>query len=314
MGLTIRDEKGSALEHAEMDANWRFLRDRIDALEALYNLSWNNDGTLKISTVNGAALQNRIVSTNKRTFPSNFWYDAAGTANALTITNPGVGLAIGPLASKQGTVFYIKTGAAANTGPVTLAVDAEPATAVNKAVGVPLVAGDIQANSFIEVYLDVVAAVPTFYLMRTVPTIAPLISGIDFQSGAILTTSLTSSKQKVGTVNLTKPTGTFWKHVRVNFSYILSEGVNSGVSGFELRIGSDVIVYMQAVGTAERPSSGTGAMTIILEGLPNGTSVHTSEDVIAIDAYMRTATTAPYDTVGDTPERRQMVGVGYYGP
>lgn len=312
MPLVLRSSKGAPLTHAEMDGNFEYLQSLSTALEQLFNLSWNSDGTLKSNTVNGSALQDRIVSTRKRTFPSNFWYNAAGTANALTIANPA-GLEIAGLASNQGTVFYIKTGAAANTGPVTLTVDAQAATAVNKAVGVPLVAGDVQANSIIEVYLDVVAAVPTFYLLRTVPTIAPLISGIDVRQGVILTTALTSTLQKVGTVNLTKPVGTTWKHVRINFSYVLAEGGNSGVKGCEFRIGADVLTFLQMVGTAEVAVTDVGTATIIAEGLPNGGSVHTAEDVIAIDAYLRTGTT-PFDLTGDTPARRAMVGVGYYGP
>lgn len=314
MGLTIRDQKGSALLHAEMDANWRYLRDRIDALEALYNLSWESNGTLKQNTVNGSALQDRIVSTNKRTFPSNFWFNAAGTANALTIANPA-GLEIAGLASNQGTVFYIKTGSSSNTGPVTLTVDGLTAS-VMKATGTPLVAGDLPANSVMEFYLDVVAGVPVFLLVRAVPTIAPLISGIDAVQGSVLSTQLpdTAALVKIGTVQLTKPAGSTWKHINLQFSTNLQRDTRS-FAGAEWRIGADVLA-LNMVGNQEihdQSSDDERGTTIVAHGLPG---THTADDVIAIDLYARQSTDPAYQDAGggDDPTSRRLAGVGYYGP
>lgn len=304
MPLTLRSEKGSALTHSEMDGNWEFLRDRINALEALYNLSWNSDGTLKDNKVTEGSLQNRIVSTNKRKFASNFYYAAGGTANAIVVTN-SVGLTMAAYANE--TVLYIKTGAAQNTGPVTLQVDALSQVPVIKATGVPLVSGDLPANSIVEVvYVD-----GSFYLTRATPTVNPLISGIDTVQGSVLSTALTTTLQKVGTINLTKPTGTEWKHVRVMFSTQMPRNV-SGMKGAEFRIGSDVLA-LKAVGDEEinnQNADDSNGTTIIAEGFPTD---HETEDVIAIDIYLRTGT-APYDVLGDDTARRRMSGAGYYGP
>lgn len=305
MPLVLRSSKGSSLSHSEMDENWTFLRDRINALEAVYDLAWNNDGTLKAGKVTEAALQDRIVSTRKRAFASNFYYVSGGTANAMTIANP-VGLTMG--AYVDGAVFYVKTGAQPNTGPVTLLVDALAALPVVKAVATPLVSGDLPANAVIEVVCSNTDSV--FYLTRAVPTATPLITGIDTAQGTVLSTALDVALQKIAHVTLTKPTGSAWKHVELYFSTILERNLG-GFAGAEWRIGADVIA-LKMVGNQEihaESSDDNMGTTIIAVGTPG---THTADDVITIDLYAREPA-ATY-TAGDDTTSRRLAGTGYYGP
>ncbi len=148
--LILRDEKGSALTHAETDRNWRRLRDAINALEALGAITFNSDGTLKTSSVGTNALVNRSVTVNKLAFNSHFYLVATGTADALEVSNlsgpDGVPtLKMGGLVI--GSVLYVKTGAAPNTGAATLKVDDLAAAPIVKLGGTALYGGDLPASS-----------------------------------------------------------------------------------------------------------------------------------------------------------------------
>lgn len=87
---------------------------------------------------------------------------AGGTANALTVTlDPPI------TAYSAGLVLRLLTGATSNSGPMTVNVDAVGAVALVNRDGTPIAAGQIAADSLIEM---VCAPGPTWRVMNIVPS------------------------------------------------------------------------------------------------------------------------------------------------
>ena len=90
-----------------------------------------------------------------------FYAAAGGTADAITLT-----IAPAITAYAIGQTFWIKTGAGANTGAVTLNINGLGAGAIKWPDDTALVAGDLPASAMIEVTCQ--AVTPVFHLMSGV--------------------------------------------------------------------------------------------------------------------------------------------------
>lgn len=303
--ITLRNEKGAALTHDEMDLNWSRLENFVNSLETLLGQITNADGTIKNNLVVTASIVDRAVTTLKRAFASNFFYTATGTPDAIVITNP-VGATMAALPS--GFACYIKT-IAANTGPVTLKVDALAPVAVVKLNGQALFQADIPENAVLHVASDGVV----FYLL-TVATQSPGVTGIVSSQGVTNSTSLTNALQEIGTVTLTKPAGTIWTHIRIQFSTQLEggSGTNSGCDGWEAQVGGAPVTGMVIAGNATAHADNSDdnqSVYVMSEGVPTGFSGSNS---LTFSIMLKKAA-APFDANGDTLTARRLYAVGYYG-
>lgn len=119
----------------------------VRAQEGTTALTWNAGDKIG-HRLTAAQLNNILVSSDLQQNTKTWCGTAGGTANALTLTpTPAV------IAMAAGHKFIFKTGAAANTTPVTIAVSGlAPFAAQNS--GAALGAGDVAANSWYEVLYD----------------------------------------------------------------------------------------------------------------------------------------------------------------
>lgn len=83
-GLVFRIVKGSALTFAELDANFRKIRDFVNAQAQLFGVVLKTDGTLKDSAVTTASIQDGAVTLAKLAtdakFPAGSVVDFAGSS------------------------------------------------------------------------------------------------------------------------------------------------------------------------------------------------------------------------------------------
>lgn len=95
---------------------------------------------------NGITLEDVVSVDQTQSGVLNWGGVASGTANALTIS-----LSPARTSYPVGMIAAFQSGAAANTGAVTISVNGSAAQAVNRPSGAPLVAGDIPANSMVQI-------------------------------------------------------------------------------------------------------------------------------------------------------------------
>lgn len=120
--LTKRSTKGSALTHAEMDANWDKITNGVLAVETQLAVSLNPDGTIKDEKVPYAATTN-------------------GTDN-FAVSIPGTYASLSDLA---GRIIMVQVDTP-NTGAATLTINGTLSDNILKQGGQPLVSGDIKAG------------------------------------------------------------------------------------------------------------------------------------------------------------------------
>jgi hypothetical protein len=147
--LTLRLDKGSPLTSEEGDENLKLLRDFANGLAQLFEVVFNPDGTLKNGTIDTDALKDRAVTQRKLDWLANFYCTAGGVDNYTTTITPDDGFDLTSYGDGAATAFVLPVKfTSANTGPVTLDVNAAGAKSVKKNGGTDeLIAGDIKAGS-----------------------------------------------------------------------------------------------------------------------------------------------------------------------
>lgn len=139
--MALRNEKGSALTHTELDRNFTALRTYIRLLSDLFGVALNADGTLNPNSVGTEQLKDRSVTQAKMSGVNLFIAEDSGVTNSMSIsfTPPFT-------AYLDGMVFWVKL-AQTNTGATTLRVDALAQIEVKKLGGTNLEAGDLKIGS-----------------------------------------------------------------------------------------------------------------------------------------------------------------------
>lgn len=147
--LTLRLPKGSPLTPLEMDRNLEILRDFSNALEALFNVALNPDGTLKAGAINNTnQVGDRILTNSDMNWLFNFFGTATmPSADTYVLAlSPTTGFTKGDGVTTS-LVVYVKFPSS-NGGPATLNINSDGAQPIvkNSSSGpgmAPLVAGDI---------------------------------------------------------------------------------------------------------------------------------------------------------------------------
>lgn len=143
--LLLRSEKGSALEHSEVDKNFSDLQDFCTEAANTVNQIFD-DGSLVANSLNGAGLKDASVGTVK--LKEIFAVTDSGTTNAIKIVvSNNVSVMIANM------IFFVKMQGG-NTGPVSVTVVTQNGTQLAsgellKAGDRPMEAGDLSASSFI---------------------------------------------------------------------------------------------------------------------------------------------------------------------
>lgn len=143
--LTFRLEKGTALTSAEIDKNFRLLKDFANGLAALFETVFNADGTLKTGAVTSDSLADRSVIQRKLDWLANFYETAAGTDTYSATINPTADFTLGDGADTAFLCILKFTNA--NTGACSLDVNAIGPKPIKKFGDQALVAGEIAAGS-----------------------------------------------------------------------------------------------------------------------------------------------------------------------
>ena len=181
---------------------------------------------------------------------------AAGTGDAITITNPGT--AWTTYTGKDGSVFNIKI-LANNTGAVTLAVDGLAATQVKRSDGAAMQSGDLVAAAYIDVCYN-----ETSGIFTAKQSVASIVSDQVAATPASSETSIIKIPSAAFEGTVSDSDVVYWDAGNTRYAKALADGT----------------VAQNAIGIADVTNSKvemSGVMTAIDSGLTAGTTYYLSE-------------------------------------